>query len=29
MVFHPDGKGGADLVARVKVDDWPRLATNR
>jgi phosphohistidine phosphatase SixA len=29
MVFLPDGKGGADLVARVKVDDWPRLATNR
>lgn len=27
LVFHPDGKGGAALVARVKIEDWPRLAT--
>ena len=26
MVFHPDGKGGAELVARVKVEEWPKLA---
>jgi phosphohistidine phosphatase SixA len=26
MVFQPDGKGGASLVARVPIDEWPRLA---
>jgi phosphohistidine phosphatase SixA len=26
LIFHPDGHGGASLVARVKVQDWPRLA---
>jgi len=26
MVFRPDGRGGAELVARVKVEDWPVLA---
>jgi len=26
LVFHPDGKGGADLVARIKIEEWPRLA---
>ena len=25
LVFHPDGKGGAPLVARVKIEDWSRL----
>jgi phosphohistidine phosphatase SixA len=28
LVFHPDGHGGADLVARVKIEDWPTLAGN-
>jgi phosphohistidine phosphatase SixA len=26
MVFRPDGSGGAELVARVKVEEWPALA---
>lgn len=26
FVFRPDGKGGAELVARVKIDEWPVLA---
>jgi hypothetical protein len=26
MVFQPDGKGGTSLVARVPIDEWPRLA---
>ena len=25
LVFRPDGKGGATLVARVKIADWPGL----
>jgi phosphohistidine phosphatase SixA len=25
LVFHPDGKGGSELVARVKAEDWARL----
>jgi phosphohistidine phosphatase SixA len=25
LVFGPDGKGGATLVARVKIEDWPAL----
>jgi phosphohistidine phosphatase SixA len=25
LVFGPDGKGGATLVARIKIDDWPKL----
>jgi phosphohistidine phosphatase SixA len=25
LIFGPDGKGGATLVARVKVDDWPKM----
>lgn len=25
LVFHPDGKGGATLVARIKIEEWPRL----
>jgi hypothetical protein len=23
LIFGPDGKGGATLVARVKIDAWP------
>jgi phosphohistidine phosphatase SixA len=26
MVFQPDGKGATSLVARVPIDEWPRLA---
>lgn len=26
MVFHPDGKGAAPLVARIRIDEWPALA---
>jgi phosphohistidine phosphatase SixA len=29
LVFHPDGQGGADLVARVPMQDWPALAQAR
>jgi len=25
LVFRPDGKGGAPLVARIKIEDWARL----
>jgi hypothetical protein len=25
LVFHPDGHGGADLVAKIKIEDWPSL----
>jgi phosphohistidine phosphatase SixA len=25
LIFGPDGKGGATLVARVKIEDWPAL----
>ena len=25
LIFGPDGKGGATLVARVKIGDWPQL----
>ena len=25
LIFGPDGKGGAALVARVKIEDWPSL----
>jgi phosphohistidine phosphatase SixA len=25
LIFGPDGKGGAVLVARVKIEDWPKL----
>lgn len=25
LIFGPDGKGGATLVARVKIEDWPKL----
>jgi phosphohistidine phosphatase SixA len=26
MVFRPDGKGNAELVARIKIEAWPELA---
>jgi phosphohistidine phosphatase SixA len=26
LVFHPNGKGDADLVARIKIEEWPQLA---
>ena len=25
LIFSPDGKGGATVVARIKIDEWPRL----
>lgn len=25
LVYGPDGKGGAELVARIKIEDWPKL----
>jgi len=25
LIFGPDGKGGAMLVARVKIEDWPKM----
>lgn len=25
LIFHPDGKGGAALVARIKIEEWPKL----
>jgi phosphohistidine phosphatase SixA len=25
LIYRPDGKGGADLVGRIKIEDWPRL----
>ena len=25
LVFHPDGKGGTELVGRVKIEEWPKL----
>jgi len=25
LVFGPDGKGGAKVVARIKIEDWPKL----
>jgi phosphohistidine phosphatase SixA len=28
LVIRPDGKGQASVVARVKIDEWPRLATD-
>ena len=27
MVFRPDGKGGFTLVARVKIENWPRVVS--
>jgi phosphohistidine phosphatase SixA len=28
MAFRPDGRGGAELVARVKLEEWPALASS-
>jgi phosphohistidine phosphatase SixA len=25
LIFHPDGRGNAPLVARVKIEEWPNL----
>jgi hypothetical protein len=25
LVFGPDGKGGAAVVARIRIEEWPRL----
>jgi phosphohistidine phosphatase SixA len=27
LIFRPDGQGGASLVGRVKIEDWPNLAS--
>ena len=27
LILRPDGRGGASLVGRVKIEDWPKLAT--
>ena len=27
LIFRPDGRGSASLVARLKIDEWPRLAS--
>jgi phosphohistidine phosphatase SixA len=27
LILHPDGRGGATIVARVKIDEWAVLAT--
>lgn len=27
LVFHPTGAGAADLVGRVKIEDWPKLGS--
>jgi phosphohistidine phosphatase SixA len=29
LILHPDGRGGAMIVARVKIDEWAGLATAR
>ena len=26
LVFHPDGKGAAACVGRIKIEEWPKLA---
>jgi phosphohistidine phosphatase SixA len=28
LIFHADGRGSAPLVARVKIEEWPRLAAS-
>jgi lysylphosphatidylglycerol synthetase-like protein (DUF2156 family) len=28
LVFHPDGKGRSDLVARIKIEQWPQFASS-
>jgi phosphohistidine phosphatase SixA len=29
LIFRPDGRGGAAMVARVKIEQWPKLAAVR
>jgi phosphohistidine phosphatase SixA len=29
LVFRPDAKGGAELVGRIKIEEWPGLAARR
>jgi phosphohistidine phosphatase SixA len=29
LIFRPDGHGAASLVARVKIEDWPRLSAGK
>jgi len=29
LILHPEGKGAASIVARVEIQDWPRLADAR
>jgi hypothetical protein len=29
LILHPDGRGGATIVARVKIDEWAGLVTAR
>ncbi len=29
LILHPDGRGAAPIVARVKIDEWARLAMTR
>ncbi|HTV80205.1 MAG TPA: histidine phosphatase family protein [Steroidobacteraceae bacterium] len=29
LIFHPDAKGAGALLGRVKIEDWPRLASGR
>jgi phosphohistidine phosphatase SixA len=29
LVFQPDGKGHADLIARVKIEAWPAMAADK
>jgi hypothetical protein len=29
LIVRSDGAGGIDVVARVKIEDWPGLATAR
>jgi phosphohistidine phosphatase SixA len=26
LIFHPDGKGETQLIGRVKIEEWPKLA---
>jgi phosphohistidine phosphatase SixA len=29
LIFRSDGRGGASLIARVRIEDWPRLGAGR
>ena len=29
LIYRPDGKGSASLIARVKIEEWPKLASSR